>query len=122
MKKWFLVVGLLLMGALLLSACGNSGETAEVSQSSGETKEFTIEASNFDFNLKEIKVNQGDTVKITLKSTEGVHAVQIDGYGDEIKEGKTITFVADKKGEFEYICSIFCGEGHGEMVGKLVVQ
>jgi len=31
-------------------------------------------------------------------------------------------FVADKVGEFNFFCNVYCGEGHSEMGGKLVVR
>ncbi|MBS4209416.1 cupredoxin domain-containing protein [Bacillus sp. FJAT-50079] len=119
MKKWFSALLIAIVAILALSACGSKSEDAT---GTGEVKEFTIEASNFDFDLKEIKVNKGDTVKVTLKNVEGMHAVEFEGYKKEVKADETITFVADKAGEFEYICSIFCGAGHNDMVGKLIVE
>ena len=38
--------------------------------------------------------------------------------------GKTTTveFIVDKKGTFNFFCNVQCGEGHGGMNGKLVVN
>ena len=83
---------------------------------------MTIDATNFEFSIKEIRVKQGDTVKLTLNNAEGFHALKVEGYNKEVQGGKTISFVADKKGEFDYVCSVFCGTGHEEMVGKLIVE
>lgn len=120
MKKWMLVICIALVAVIGLSACGSSKEGA--GEASGEVKEFTIDATNFEFDLKEIKVNKGDTVKITLKNSEGMHAIQFKGYNKEVKGDETISFVANKTGEFEYFCSIFCGAGHGDMLGTLIVE
>lgn len=125
MKRWTWAMILVLAVAAIASACGSKSEPAKDGAgqaASGETKAFTIDAKNFEFDLKEIRVKKGDTVQITLKNSQGNHAVKIEGYNKEVQGGKTITFVADKAGEFKYICSIFCGEGHGDMVGKLVVE
>jgi len=124
MKKRLLTISLLAATMVIAAACGGGGAGSGDSSASatGETKEFTINASNFEFDLKEITVNKGDTVKITLKNAEGLHAVMINGYKKEVKADQTITFVADKTGEFDFLCSIFCGAGHGDMVGKLIVQ
>jgi cytochrome c oxidase subunit 2 len=124
MKKGLVLIGLLFVLALVLSACGGNGNDTAGSDAAatGEIKEFTINATNFEFDQKEIKVNKGDTVKITLINEEGMHAVEFEGYKKEVQAGKTISFVADKTGEFEYICSIFCGAGHDDMKGTLIVQ
>ena len=124
MQKKLLMSGLALAMMLALAACGGGGGggSSPSVEPTGETKEFTIEATNYAFDLQEIRVNQGDTVKITLVNKEGMHAVKFDGYNQEVQAGKTIEFVANKKGEFKYICSIFCGTGHDDMVGKLIVE
>jgi cytochrome c oxidase subunit II len=120
-----LIMGFVLLAAmaLVLTACGQKNEeTAGKTAVEGNTKEITIHAKNFEFDQKEIKVNQGDTVKITLDNTQGIHSIKIDGYDKEIQGGKTVTFTVDKSGEFKFFCNVFCGKGHGEMVGKLIVQ
>ncbi|MDP5274870.1 cytochrome C oxidase subunit II [Chengkuizengella axinellae] len=122
MKKWFLMLSLVFASILVLSGCGEEATSKEPAASTGEVKEFTIKASNFEFDQKEIKVNKGDTVKITLENTQGLHALEVAGYDVEVKDGETITFVASETGEFEYICSIMCGTGHNDMIGSLVVQ
>ncbi len=119
MRRRILFLGLLFTAVLTLSACGQREEAAPAS---GETKSFTIHASNYEFDVKEIKVKQGDTVKITLENTEGLHSVKFAGYDKEVKSGETITFTADKTGEYDYVCGIFCGEGHAGMRGKLIVE
>jgi len=37
-------------------------------------------------------------------------------------ETKTISFIADQVGEFNFFCSVFCGSGHSDMRGKLIVN
>jgi len=81
-----------------------------------------VNAKNFEFDQKEIKVHKGDSVTITLNNTQGNHGLKIDGYNVEVKGGKSVTFTADQTGEFKYYCSIMCGTGHAEMTGKLIVE
>jgi cytochrome c oxidase subunit 2 len=133
MKRWLGTLGIVLAIALTMTGCGGGsdkdtkGSAAESSstaatEGTGATKSITIEASNFKFDQPEIKVNKGDTVSITLKNTQGNHGIKLKGYDQEIKGDQTVTFVADKAGEFEFYCSIMCGGGHAEMTGKLIVQ
>lgn len=89
-------------------------------------KEFTVDASNFAFAPKTLSVNIGDTVRITLKNTQGFHDLKIDEFNAATKtlnsgEEETIEFVADKTGTFEYYCSIGTHRQMG-MVGTLVVN
>lgn len=132
MKKWVLTLCLVIGAAMIVSACGggskDSGSSGgsnaggEQAAATGETKSFTIKATNWDFEPKEIRVNKGDTVEIKLINEEGLHDILIKGYDKTIKDNETVTFTADKAGEFEFICNIFCGAGHDDMIGKLIVE
>lgn len=89
-------------------------------------KEFRIEASDWQFSPDTITVNRGDRVKITLVNVDVSHGIAIPGYGFDLKAeaGQTASaeFIADKNGTFPFRCNVFCGEGHREMTGTLVVQ
>lgn len=88
--------------------------------------EFFVDGGDFAFALKEIKVKQGDNVKIVFRNTEGMHDLVIEEYNLRTKVLKagdqdTIEFVADKAGTFEYYCSVNKHRQMG-MVGKLIVE
>jgi cytochrome c oxidase subunit 2 len=129
MKKWIKLLCLAVGVSMIISACGggksnNGGGSSDSgpSASTGETKSFTINAKNWSFDPGEIRVSKGDTVEIKLVNDEGFHEVEIKGYGKTIKGDGTVKFTADKAGEFEFICSVFCGTGHNDMKGKLIVE
>lgn len=132
MRKFVLTLSLAAAVSMVLAACGGSandgGNTATNAgaatneSASGEVKAFTIDATNFAFEPTEIRVKKGDTVSITLKNSEGLHAVAFKGYNVEVKGNETISFTADQAGEFQYYCSIFCGAGHDDMIGTLIVE
>ncbi|OAB44103.1 cupredoxin domain-containing protein [Paenibacillus glacialis] len=108
---------------LLLIACGKEVEEgSEAGATGGDTKEFIIMATTFKFDVKEIKVKQGDKVKITLKNKKGHHALKLEGYNKQVRPNRSISFVANKKGEFEYKCATYCGADHKKMIGKLIVK
>jgi cytochrome c oxidase subunit 2 len=88
----------------------------------GNVVEATVNAKNFEFDVKEIKAHVGDTVKLTLVNDAGAHGIGIDEYNVDIKGGETTEFVVDKAGEFDYYCSLLCGVGHDKMAGKLIVE
>ncbi|MHA0857330.1 cupredoxin domain-containing protein [Paenibacillus sp. CMAA1364] len=122
MNKWIKITVIISMMVLILTACVQ-GETSNSNASStGKTKEFTIEATSFEFDITVMKVKQGDKVKINLKNKKGYHGIKIEGYNKEVRPNRSISFVAKEKGEFEYKCAAYCGAGHNKMVGKLIVQ
>ncbi len=89
-------------------------------------KEFTMTARQWDFTPSTITVNKGDTVKITITSTDVTHGFAISEYGinTRVSPGTTevVEFTADKEGTFIFRCSVPCGSGHSGMEGTLVVK
>lgn len=89
-------------------------------------KTFQIEAKNFEFSLKEIRVKKGDKVKIILNGTQGFHDIVIDEFNVasariQSPSSATVEFVADKMGSFQYYCSVGTHRQMG-MVGTLIVE
>lgn len=92
----------------------------------GEVRVFNVDGSNFAFDITEMHVKQGDTVTINFKSVDGFHDLVIDEFNARTKQVRTggvseVTFVADKKGTFEYYCSVGSHRMQG-MVGTLIVE
>ncbi len=92
----------------------------------GMVKEVEVDGSNFAFSPKEIRVKEGARVKVTFKNTGGMHDFVLDAFNvrtNIIKggESQTVEFVANKKGTFEYYCSVGTHRQMG-MVGNLVVE
>ncbi len=89
-------------------------------------KEFTIWASQFDYTPAVITVQQGDYVRVNLKTADVAHGWYIDGYDVNIKVrgGRTtsVEFIADKAGTFKIRCSVTCGPFHPFISGKFVVE
>ncbi len=103
--------------------------TAPGSQNSStpaSIKEFTVTGANFSFSPSTITVKKGDTVKINFKDIGGNHNFVLDEFGVTMPflkggEEKTVEFVADKTGSFQYYCSFGTHRAMG-MVGTLIVQ
>lgn len=118
-------------GAILLAGCGSqnavipaTAPAAVVPQ--GPVKEFTMIAKQFVFEPSTITVNKGDTVKLTVTSTDVKHGISIPDFNvkADVDAGQsvTVTFVADKQGTFPFRCSVLCGDGHREMTGMVIVK
>ena len=92
------------------------------------TRIIRIEAERFDFRPSQIRVRQGERVRLIFRSRDTTHGVAIAAY--QIRKdipprgkGETIVeFTADKAGSFTYRCSHLCGAGHAMMRGTLVVE
>jgi cytochrome c oxidase subunit 2 len=111
-----ILTGLLVLAAFLLP----------LPASQGEVRQFEITAKRFEFSPATIEVTQGDTVRLTVKSADSVHGIEIEKFkvNEEIPKGGTpvvVEFVASEAGTFEIVCSEYCGSGHKQMKGTLVV-
>ena len=103
----------------------------------GETKTFTITAlkDEWAFEPEAIDVNCGDKVVMTVVNEDDYdHGIAIEQFGvsQRMPASSTITldFIAVKPGDFQFICSVPCGEGevagmhrgHFDMVGTIKVK
>ena len=80
----------------------------------------------FEYSVTEIHAKKGVPLVIEITSEDRLHGFSIPDFkvrGD-VNKGRTtkIAFTPDKAGTFEYLCDIFCGSGHGEVNGKLIVE
>ena len=89
-------------------------------------KEIKLEAYQFGFSPDPVVVKKGDIVKLLITSRDVTHGVYIKEYGINVtitkQEAKKIEFFADKAGKFDIVCSVYCGSGHSNMKGKLIVE
>lgn len=87
---------------------------------------FTVLGSNFKYDMNEIRVKEGDEVTINFRSVDGFHDWVVDEFDAATEKVQTdgetsVTFVADKKGTFEFYCSVGKHRENG-MVGNLIVE
>lgn len=91
-------------------------------------KEFDVVARQFEFEPIVIEVNQGDLVRLNVISEDVPHGLAISSQEYDINvqvasgSTETVEFVASENGEFTFVCSVMCGEGHFNMRGLLIVH
>ncbi|MFC4601659.1 cytochrome C oxidase subunit II [Cohnella hongkongensis] len=109
---------------LALSACGgNDTKSSSGSPASEEaySQEVVIKASNWDFDQEEYSLPKDTPVKLTLENLSGAHGIEIVGQDITIRgnKSKVVTLPA---GTYEVRCNIICGQGHANMITKIVVS
>ena len=83
-------------------------------------------AKKFVFVPNEIRVKQGETVLLQFTAPEVPMGFSLPDFSvrADIMPGKvaTLRLTPDKSGSFDFLCDVFCGSGHEEMNGKLIVS
>ena len=108
-------------------ATPSSAASATPSTSAGGTvRTITIQGENFSFDPDVIRVQKGDTLRVTFRSMNGLHDWAVDEFNartTRVGTGQTATveFVADHTGNFEYYCSVGNHRAMG-MRGALIVE
>jgi len=122
--KRILVGGFILLLSFFLVGCKVA--TVPFPSEGGEIKEFTLTAKQWEFSPNTITVNEGDNVRLLIKSVDVTHGFALLDFAvnEQLQAGQTTTveFVAHKSGTFPFWCSVKCGRGHGDMRGKLIVN
>ncbi len=114
-------------------ACVTAGLLADPSRSDSisasqvtEPRVINVIAKRYEFVPPAIEVMQGEKVRIVVTSGDGFHGFGIKKFdvSKEIARGDTVTieFTPNVAGEFPILCTEFCGDGHEEMKGRLIVK
>ena len=113
-----------LMAALLL--CGLLAWAQQKPEPAPPAHEIKMTAKKYEFSPAEIRVKQGERVRLLITATDRKHGFQIEALGlkTELPEGKetAVEFTAPKPGAYEFKCSVRCGWRHGSMKGRLIVE
>jgi len=93
--------------------------------SRADERVIKVLAKKFEFVPKEITLKQGEPVVLELTSDEvtmGFYCPDLKTSA-EIVPGKPVQvrLAPDRAGTFDFICDVFCGEGHEDMAGKIHV-
>jgi len=87
---------------------------------------ISVTAKNWAFSPSEIKVKAGEKIHLVVSSVDVHHGLAIPAVGVklDLEPGKTASadFTAGKAGSYPFFCDVFCGEGHREMRGTLIVE
>ena len=104
------------------SEYGAPQPTGELSEG---IRKIDLEAFQFGFDPAEIVVYEGEEVQITAVSTDVTHGLGIDEYGInrtlEPNHEEVINFTAQEPGTYTIRCTVYCGAGHGNMQGEMIV-
>jgi cytochrome c oxidase subunit 2 len=116
----------LITGLLFVSATITSGLALYIRANAlPAEREIHITAKKFEFTPDTITVKKGESVVLVISSQDRKHGFNLRAFGirADINPGETarIQFNPNKTGKFAFSCDVFCGEGHEDMTGTIVV-
>lgn len=117
------VLALILAGIYAVNYVGSNvptGSAVKITSGVSGVKEFNVKAFQFGYDPDVITVKKGEKVRIKINNTDVPHGIRIPEL--DVKDENQVEFTADKAGEFAWYCTIFCGEGHRQMSGRLIVK
>ena len=85
-----------------------------------------ITANKFQFSPDSITLKKGEPVVFEITSGDRKHGFSLRAFGvrSDVLPGNVsrIRFTPDKTGKFTFSCDVFCGDGHEDMTGTVVVN
>jgi cytochrome c oxidase subunit 2 len=88
--------------------------------------EVSVVAMKFNYTPDTVKAKLGQPFTFVLTSLDRIHGFKMPEFGirtDIIPDQETrVTITPQKAGTFVFYCDVFCGDGHEDMSGTLVVE
>jgi len=107
------------VGGVALVAAGIAGRAL------AEPRVIRIVAKRFDYTPASVTVKKAEAVVFELQSMDVPMGFNLPDFKQRIDvlPGQTarLPFTATKSGRFTFYCDVFCGSGHEDMNGTLIV-
>ena len=88
-------------------------------------KIIKIDSRKFEFLPPRVTLQRGQPVILELTSQDVIMGFNAPDFGvrTDIIPGKAqqVRIQPEKVGEFTFICDVFCGDGHENMIGQIIV-
>jgi cytochrome c oxidase subunit 2 len=98
---------------------------AALRAAAAEPRVVRIVAKRFSYTPSEITLKKGEPVVLELVSEDRVHGFKLPAFKirSDVRPNEVtrIPFTPDNAGTFTFACDVFCGDGHDDMSGTLVV-
>jgi cytochrome c oxidase subunit 2 len=121
-KTGWILSSIFLAGAAFIAMNAAYG-TSEIAK---EERVIKIVAKRFSFTPNEIMLKKGENVRLEFTSLDFMHGFNIPDLNlrANLPPGQvtTVHLPAPKVGTYEFICDNFCGAGHEDMGGRIIVK
>jgi cytochrome c oxidase subunit 2 len=123
MKRLITVTALVVLTAVGMTAGWRRLATAAVPAGAEQVVRMT--AKKFEYTPSQITLKKGVPVVLEITAVDRDHGFKVPELGvrADLKSGQVtrVRIVPDRTGTFEFRCDVFCGSGHEDMSGEIVV-
>src|SRR5713226_6726922 len=125
-QTWHRWLRLLVTGALSLILLALLYGPASGQNNPRQPVEIKVTARRFEFDPRTITVQKDQPVRLVITSADVDHGFAIKEFNVSVKiaakKTKIVEFTPDRAGRFRFYCTVYCGDGHEDMFGELVVE
>jgi len=123
MKRLITVTALVVLTAVGMTAGWRRLATAAVPDGAEQVVRMT--AKKFEYTPSQITLKKGVPVVLEITALDRDHGFKVPELGvrADLKSGQVtrVRIVPNRTGTFEFRCDVFCGSGHEDMSGEIVV-
>lgn len=116
--NWFMIP----LSLVVAIGYGCSGSAPPEPQ---QAPQISITAKRFEFSPAVVRLKVGVPVVLQLRSLDRLHGFSVPALGirADLPAGELVRVMVTPQaaGEYVFLCDIFCGSGHGEMGGRIIV-
>ena len=121
-RRHFLTGALTAFGALTWA---NSSAAKRPPQTPTKERVIKVQAKKFVYTPNHIMIKKGEAVVLEFTALDFVHGFKIPDWNirADLTPGQVVRvpLKPESAGEFDFLCDNFCGSGHEEMSGKIIV-
>jgi cytochrome c oxidase subunit 2 len=119
-------IGRLLGGVgVLLGLAGASIPAVSAAKRSSKERVIKIIAQKFHYTPNEFTVKKGETTVLEFTALDFVHGFKVPDLNIRVDlppgQLTRVRITPDKAGVLDFLCDNFCGSGHEEMNGRIIV-
>ena len=123
MKRIITMTGFVVLATVGMAVGWHRFATADVPAGAEQVVHMT--AKRFEYTPSQITLKKGVPVILEITALDRDHGFKIPDLGirADLKSGEVtrVRIVPDRTGRFAFRCDVFCGSGHEDMAGEIVV-